>query len=299
MDKTRAESLTLRDARAASANGTRDVAPAPQAPTPTPTASATLRAEQDTTRPAATLAPAALREAYGLRTPAGERNVNAGSHDEIGRSPDSEVTNRALAVRKASPASGLTVAAAVDAARAERADATGAHSLNTTANASPAQSASRDTAPATRLDVAPATPASTAAVVEGDATLEQQVARTLMRHAANLERMTLKLHPTELGSLDIEFSQERGELAVVITPREASTRELLEASLQRLRQSLNDSGLNADVTLNQETPQDTHAQADAEGQRPRVAVENEREGEAGADRTHPTSAKRYLVEAFV
>ncbi|MCR9261272.1 MAG: flagellar hook-length control protein FliK [Pseudomonadaceae bacterium] len=77
-----------------------------------------------------------------------------------------------------------------------------------------------------------------------DAAVQDQILRVMSRQALANGRLTLQLNPHELGSLDIEFSTEKGEVQVAILARESSTRDLLEASVARLRQSLQDGGVN-------------------------------------------------------
>jgi flagellar hook-length control protein FliK len=77
-----------------------------------------------------------------------------------------------------------------------------------------------------------------------DTAVQDQIMRVMSRQALTQGRLTLQLNPHELGSLDIEFSTEKGEVQVAIIARETSTRDLLEASVARLRQSLQDVGVN-------------------------------------------------------
>jgi flagellar hook-length control protein FliK len=77
-----------------------------------------------------------------------------------------------------------------------------------------------------------------------DTAVQDQILRVMSRQALAQGRLTLQLNPHELGSLDIEFSTEKGEVQVAIVARETSTRDLLEASVARLRQSLQDVGVN-------------------------------------------------------
>ena len=92
-----------------------------------------------------------------------------------------------------------------------------------------------------------ATPTSGAPEVSSrqmDTAVQDQILRVMSRQALSQGRLTLQLNPHELGSLDIEFSTEKGEVQVAIMARETSTRDLLEASVARLRQSLQDVGVN-------------------------------------------------------
>jgi flagellar hook-length control protein FliK len=77
-----------------------------------------------------------------------------------------------------------------------------------------------------------------------DTAVQDQILRVMSRQALTQGRLTLQLNPHELGSLDIEFSTEKGEVQVAIVARETSTRDLLEASVARLRQSLQEGGVN-------------------------------------------------------
>lgn len=87
--------------------------------------------------------------------------------------------------------------------------------------------------------------------------VHDQVMRSMSRQALAQGRLTIQLNPRELGALDIEFSTERGELQVAIVARESMTRELLDGGLVRLRQSLQEAGINVgDLDVRQESKQD-------------------------------------------
>ncbi len=77
-----------------------------------------------------------------------------------------------------------------------------------------------------------------------DAEVREQIMRVMSRQALANGKLTLQLNPHELGILDIEFSTDKGEMQVAIVAREVATRDLLEASVARLRQSLQDAGVN-------------------------------------------------------
>lgn len=90
-----------------------------------------------------------------------------------------------------------------------------------------------------------------------------QVMRAVTRQALQQGKLNLQLTPRELGSVDIEFSTERGELQVAIVAREQATRDLLDQALPRLRQSLQDAGINlGEVEVRQEQNRQQHAGAE-------------------------------------
>ena len=136
---------------------------------------------------------------------------------------------------------------------------------------------------------------------EANATLEQQVARVLARHAAAQERITLQLHPRELGMLDIEVSQERGELSISIAVREGSTRELLEASLHRLRQAMSESGQEASFDISHRDGS-AHTGADTEQPQTQRAMSEHRDLSGSDDSPSPVSPRTNsdrLLETYV
>ena len=74
--------------------------------------------------------------------------------------------------------------------------------------------------------------------------LQDQIMRVITRQAVLQGKLQVQLNPRELGMLDIEFTHERGgEVQVAIVAREAATRDLLDAALPRLRQSLQEAGV--------------------------------------------------------
>ncbi len=74
--------------------------------------------------------------------------------------------------------------------------------------------------------------------------LQDQIMRVITRQAVLQGKLQVQLNPRELGMVDIEFTHERGgEVQVAIVAREAATRDLLDAALPRLRQSLQEAGV--------------------------------------------------------
>ena len=59
----------------------------------------------------------------------------------------------------------------------------------------------------------------------------------------NISTAELKLHPAELGSVEIRISAEDDQARISFVAMNNSTRELIESSLPRLRDLLNDSGM--------------------------------------------------------
>ena len=74
--------------------------------------------------------------------------------------------------------------------------------------------------------------------------------------AAGHYRLTFNVHPKELGAIDVVMEMRDGRLDAQINPSNAVTRDLLGDSLPRLRDALQQSGVNlAHLHVGSETPQ--------------------------------------------
>jgi flagellar hook-length control protein FliK len=105
-----------------------------------------------------------------------------------------------------------------------------------------------------------------------DAEVREQIMRVMSRAALAQGKLTLQLNPHELGSLDIEFSTDKGEMQVAIVAREVATRDLLEASVARLRQNLQDAGVNVgQLDIRQDQDSNPSQQFDQSGNQSRQA----------------------------
>ncbi len=128
----------------------------------------------------------------------------------------------------------------------------------------------------------------------------QQLNRQSARQMLANNRLILQLQPQQLGSLELSFSQEQGELQLSIVAREGLTRELLDATLPRLRQSLQDAGVPlTDINLRQDQSQaglndKRPHQQDTGPQMPGVV-----ESEDTRTPVRPQPASNHLLDAYV
>ncbi|WP_305043277.1 flagellar hook-length control protein FliK, partial [Geoalkalibacter sp.] len=73
--------------------------------------------------------------------------------------------------------------------------------------------------------------------------LNQVVERLSLRGQGEGSRMTLRLHPEELGELRMELLMEKGVLKAQILAQNPQVQEVLERNLYRLREALEGQGL--------------------------------------------------------
>ncbi len=166
-----------------------------------------------------------------------------------------------------------------------------------TAEVLPPPRSSTPTADTPRLMAAPAgQPGADASARELGSAVHDQVMRAMSRQALAQGRLTLQLNPRELGAVDIEFSQERGELQVAIVARETAARELLDGALPRLRQSLQDAGISVgDLNVRQERQQGQGDSHQTDGQSPAPGGDERRVGyrdDTAAEHDHVASSPR-------
>jgi len=64
-----------------------------------------------------------------------------------------------------------------------------------------------------------------------------------------IKEMTLRLHPQELGKLDLLMRMEDGQIYVTIRASEMGTGQLLQNQMQDLKQNLRDAGIDANVEM--------------------------------------------------
>ena len=120
----------------------------------------------------------------------------------------------------------------------------------------------------------------------GDRQLSEQIQ---MMAQARGGRTEMKLHPPQLGVLDVRVTMEGDRASVQFFSNNPVTREVLEAAMPRLRDSLADSGLElADASVSDEPPDDSaDAEMAGDGSGPRgeeqaaVGEGEEAEGEDG------------------
>ena len=94
--------------------------------------------------------------------------------------------------------------------------------------------------------------------------LQEQILKVLMERRVSEGRLEIKLAPARLGTLQISMQQsEQGELQIAMLAREASTREMLEQHIPRLRSALQDAGIQlGDVQVRQESKERQEQQTD-------------------------------------
>ena len=105
--------------------------------------------------------------------------------------------------------------------------------------------------------------------------LQKAVGERIMRMVESGNWDTeMELNPARLGTIRIRLSMEGSELQVAMSSQNAGVRDLLEASMPRLRDGLNDSGIAlANSTVDQElSQQSSGSQKEQEQQAEAVAV---------------------------
>ena len=132
--------------------------------------------------------------------------------------------------------------------------------------------------------------------------VQEQVMQAMTRHAIAQGRVTIQLSPHELGVIDIEFRTERGEVQVAIAAREGSTKELLDLMLPRLRQNLEDAGVNlGKLELSQDESNTGGSSSTAEERALQLARDT---SETGTNEGHfpaesPSTAKLGRFDVYV
>ena len=129
--------------------------------------------------------------------------------------------------------------------------------------------------------------------------VSNQLMRAVSRQALTNGRFTLQLNPRELGAVDIEFSTERGELQLAVVVRETATRELVENNLARLRQNLQEAGVNlGELDVRQEQQQ--RRQSNTAEPSSQVTSQSSLEQELGGQVTKPhTGSSDRLFDIYV
>ena len=132
-----------------------------------------------------------------------------------------------------------------------------------------------------------------------DTAVQDQILRVMSRQALSQGRLTLQLNPHELGSLDIEFSTEKGEVQVAIVARETSTRDLLEASVARLRQSLQEGGVNVGQLDIRHGDRQSDQQGARESMHQQGVADSSAPGSLREDAVSPSSADEGGIHIYV
>jgi flagellar hook-length control protein FliK len=110
---------------------------------------------------------------------------------------------------------------------------------------------------------------------QNEARLQKAVGERIMRMVESGNWDTeMELNPARLGTIRIRLSMEGSELQVAMSSQNAGVRDLLEASMPRLRDGLSDSGIAlANSTVDQELSQQSGgSQKEQEQQAEAVAV---------------------------
>jgi flagellar hook-length control protein FliK len=110
---------------------------------------------------------------------------------------------------------------------------------------------------------------------QNDERLQKAVGERIMRMVESGNWDTeMELNPARLGTIRIRLSMEGSELQVSMSSQNAGVRDLLEASMPRLRDGLSDSGIAlANSTVDQELSQQSGgSQKEQEQQAEAVAV---------------------------
>lgn len=100
------------------------------------------------------------------------------------------------------------------------------------------------------LSTAPAAPQSAAAALAIDVPLRQPnwgeafAERVVWLAKQGLQQAEIQLHPREMGPIEVQVSVHKDQAQVTFVAHQALTRDALEAALPRLREMLQDNGLN-------------------------------------------------------
>ena len=115
--------------------------------------------------------------------------------------------------------------------------------------------------------------------------------RDVRRMSDGSHRLSLQLHPEELGAVQLEVAVRDGQLHLRAVAETDSTRRLLAASIPELREQLTDAGVSAgSLEVGAESAAD-HQRADAGDDSP-TRGDQPSEGRADGPTDHPTSPIR-------
>lgn len=105
--------------------------------------------------------------------------------------------------------------------------------------------------------------------------------RVTMMQAQGMERAEVRLHPPNLGPLEIRLSMTQDQTQLTLSSQHAVTREALESALPRLREMLQEEGIElGDATVTD--GREESAMADDEGETGENSTDSQSQGRAGA-----------------
>ena len=113
-----------------------------------------------------------------------------------------------------------------------------------------------------------------------------------------LGRMSLQLHPAELGALEIEILTNDGTASFDFVATQAGTRELLESSLPRLRELLQQQGMQLGDALVRDQAQQHHARDQQQSNTGRPAMPGEEPVTNPAIIRQPRIDRTALIDAY-
>ena len=110
----------------------------------------------------------------------------------------------------------------------------------------------------------------------------------------------MELNPARLGTIRIRLSMEGSELQVAMSSQNAGVRDLLEASMPRLRDGLNDSGIAlANSTVDQELSQQSGgSQKEQEQQSEAIAIQSKQNGDDIVESSSQASSHDGELDTF-
>jgi flagellar hook-length control protein FliK len=116
-----------------------------------------------------------------------------------------------------------------------------------------------------------------------------------------LGRMSLQLHPAELGAMEIEILTQEGVASVDFAAVQPATRDLLEASLPRLRELLLQQGLQlGDVVVRDQARQQQEQQRQRDEQfRQNIAADGDKPDAVTMTMRSPRLNRSALLDAYV
>lgn len=113
-----------------------------------------------------------------------------------------------------------------------------------------------------------------------------------------LGRMSLQLHPAELGALEIEILTNDGTASFDFVATQAGTRELLESSLPRLRELLQQQGMLLGDAVVREQSQQHHARDQQQSSPVRPAMPGEEPVTDTPNIRQPRIDRTALIDAY-
>ena len=121
---------------------------------------------------------------------------------------------------------------------------------------------------------------------------QQAFSQRVVWSIGNAQSAQLKIHPAELGMIDIKLSMADDQANVVFNTQHGAVKDAIESALPRLREMLAEQGLNlGDVDVREEGKPDQQAAADQDGQQQGVE-------QASTTDNSDTDEGHELVTAF-